>query len=149
MKYIAWSLALLGAATASGSAQPQQPTVKTATAAVLIDVTVVDSNGRAVVENGLEEFELTEDGKRQQIVSALLVQPGNVRGLVPRQPDSSAPAQAAETAGTSGPAATAAVDATASVTAILFDRLSPEVRPLAHRAALAYVGTLSPHDYAG
>src|SRR4029078_9784807 len=39
---------------------------------------------------------------------------------------------------------------TPSVTAILFDRLSPESRPLAHRAALAYVSTLDPpHDYAG
>ena len=37
-----------------------------------------------------------------------------------------------------------------SVTAILFDRLSPEVRPLAGRAALAYVSTLvPPRDYAG
>jgi VWFA-related protein len=149
MKYTAWFLVLLGAAPASGSGQPQQPTVKTATAAVLIDVSVVDSTGRAVVDIGLEEFELTEDGRRQQIVSAMLVQPGNVRALVPRQSGSSTAAEAAETGAKSVPAATAAVDATASVTAILFDRLSAEVRPLARRAALAYVGTLSPHDYAG
>jgi VWFA-related protein len=39
---------------------------------------------------------------------------------------------------------------TPSVTAILFDRLSPESRALAHRAALAYVATLTPpQDYAG
>jgi VWFA-related protein len=37
-----------------------------------------------------------------------------------------------------------------SVTAILFDRLSPEMRPLAHKAAVTYLATLSPpHDYAG
>jgi VWFA-related protein len=37
-----------------------------------------------------------------------------------------------------------------SVTALLFDRLSPEVRPLAGRAAVAYVSTLvPPRDYAG
>jgi VWFA-related protein len=42
------------------------------------------------------------------------------------------------------------VENTPSVTAILFDRLSPEVRGFAGRAALAYVSTLSPpHDYAG
>jgi VWFA-related protein len=39
---------------------------------------------------------------------------------------------------------------TPSVTAILFDRLSPESRGLARSAALAYVATLTPpHDYAG
>jgi VWFA-related protein len=37
-----------------------------------------------------------------------------------------------------------------SVTAILFDRLSPEARPMAGKAALAYLSTLTtPQDYAG
>jgi VWFA-related protein len=150
MKYTAWSLVLLGAATASGYGQPQQPTVKTATAAVLIDVSVVDSNGRAVVDIGLEEFELTEDGKRQQIVSAMLVQSGAVRSLMGSQPSNVSPGQPPTSGSIPIPAASPALDATTSVTAILFDRLSEDARPLARRAALSYVSTLSPaRDYAG
>ena len=144
-------LVLLGVLTASGSAQPQQPTVKTGAAGVLIDVSVVDSKGRPVVDVGLDDFELTEDGKRQQIVSATLVQGGVVRPLVRSQPPdvSTAAPQPGSAAGSSSQTGLAA-DTTLSVTAILFDRLSPEARPLAFRAALAYISTLSPpHDYAG
>ena len=81
MSHAACFFVLLGATTAIGYPQPQQPVVKTATTGVLIDVTVLDSKGRAVLDVGLDDFELTEDGKRQQIVSATLVQAGAVRSL--------------------------------------------------------------------
>jgi VWFA-related protein len=146
-------LILLGAATASGSGQSQQPTVKTGTAAVLIDVSVLDSKGRPVVDIGLDDFELTEDGKRQQIVSGTLVQGGAVRALGRSQPpdvSTAAPRLAPGSDAGSPSQPGLAADTTLSVTAILFDRLSPEARPLAHRAALAYISTVSPpHDYAG
>lgn len=151
MRHAACFVVVLGAATAFGYGQPQQPAVKTATAGVLIDVTVLDSKGRAILDIGPDDFELTEDGVRQQIVSATLVQAGVVRTLTPGQSsDVSTAAQAAAAGSTPVPAARPALDATPSVTAILFDRLSAEARPLARRAALAYVSTLSPpHDYAG
>ena len=152
MRHAASFFVLLGAATVLGHGHPQQPVVKTATAAVLIDVTVLDSKGRAVLDIALDDFELTEDGKRQQIVSATLVQAGAVRALTGSPGlDVSTAAQPTAPGSTPVPSreANAVVDGTPSVTAILFDRLSAEARPLAQRAALAYVSTLSPpHDYA-
>jgi VWFA-related protein len=126
----------------------QQPPVKTITTGVVVDVTVVDGKGSPVLDLAPEDFEVSEDGARQRIVSATLVQRGVVRPLASAtrsdQPVGS-PAGAQSTA----PAAAAAA-ITPSVTAILFDRLSPESRALAHRAALSYVSTLEPpHDYAG
>jgi VWFA-related protein len=140
-------LFLSGAISASGSRPPQQPTVRTGTAGVLIDVSVVDAKGRPVVDISPDDFELTEDGKRQQIVSATLVQGGAVRPLMRSQPDVST--TATQPSPGSANQAGLAADPTLSVTAILFDRLSPEARPLAFRAALASISTLSPpHDYA-
>jgi VWFA-related protein len=114
-------------------------------------VTVVDRDGKPVLDLRPDEFELSEDGKRQQILSTSLVNAGAVRALdMPSVP--TAPAAVASQQGADATAASAPwlPDKTPSVTAILFDRLSPEMRPLAHRAALAYVATLRPpHDYAG
>ena len=125
----------------------QQPPVKTITTGVLVDVTVVDGKGNPVLDLAPEDFEVSEDGVRQQVVSATLVQRGVVRPLAAAQgsertvpPPAGAPSAL--------PASSAVV--APSVTAILFDRLSPESRALAHRAALTYVSTLErPHDYAG
>jgi VWFA-related protein len=126
------------------SVRAQQPPVKTVTTGVLVDVTVVDRNGKAIVDMTPDEFELSEDGVRQQILSVTLVQGGVARAIKTGQ----APSQMAgyDPGGAPG----AAPEHAPSVTAILFDRLSTESRPLARKAALAYVQTLTPpHDYAG
>ncbi len=124
----------------------QQPAVKTITTGVVVDVTVVDSKGNPVLDLVPEDFEVSEDGARQRILSAMLVQRGTIRPLgAGAKPG---PATAPETPSSAATPARGAI--TPSVTAILFDRLSPESRALAHRAALAYVSTLEPpHDYAG
>jgi len=130
MRRAALSVFLAAALTCLVSGQ--QPPVKTVTTGAIVDVTVVDAKGNAVVDLAPEDFEVSEDGVRQRVVSVMLVERGGVRPL-------------AAAAG-SDPTATPPV----GVPAILFDRLSPESRPLAHRAALAYVSTLEPpHDYAG
>src|SRR5207253_2669695 len=102
-----------------------------------------------VVDLRPDEFELTEDGVRQQIASVTLVRGGTaqaVRGQAVDSTSGSGSAAAAEGAAAPAPP----TPLMPSVTAILFDRLSPEVRPLAGRAARAYVGTLvPPRDYAG
>jgi VWFA-related protein len=127
----------------------QQPPVKTITAGVVVDVTVVDGKGNPVLDLAPGDFELSEDGVRQQIVSATLVKGGIVTPLkTTAAVDSQAAGQPAPpvTQATGTPEAVI----TPSVTAILFDRLSPESRALARRAALAYVATLTPpNDYAG
>lgn len=127
----------------------QQPPVRTITTGVVVDVTVVDGKGNPVLDLTPEDFELSEDGTRQRIVSARLVNGGAVRALnASATVGGQSGGQPTSTESTS-PAGTS-LPTTPSVTAILFDRLSPESRDLARRAALAYVSTLTPpHDYAG
>ena len=133
-------------------AAAQQPsTTRTTTTGVLIDVSVVDRQGRPVLDLRPDEFELEEDGKRQQIGAVSLVHAGVSRGVAAAAgspshatpPSPSAPAPAAV-------AADGQPDETPSVTAIIFDRLTNDMRPLAHRAAQAHVASMSsPRDYAG
>src|SRR5258708_3512037 len=146
---------LLGAATAYGSSQSQPPVVKTITTGVVIDASVLDRDGHPVLDLRPDEFELTENGVRQQIVSVTLVRGGVVRpatktsaaaGAAGRAGTAVSPSGAPQPPGAAAPGA----GGTPTVTGVLFGRLSPEVRPLARRAALAYVSTLAPpHDYAG
>jgi VWFA-related protein len=129
------------------SAHAQQPPVRTMTAGVLIDVSVVDNKGNPILDLTPADFEVSEDGKRQQLVSVALVNGGIAKpiasvstsvatdvGATDRRPAPLPPL--------TGPAPT--------VTAILFDKLSPDAAPYATKAALAYVATLvPPHDHAG
>lgn len=155
MKKAACCAVLLAVGLIRSWAQGQPPLVKTTTSGVIIDVSVLDNNGQPVLDLTGDDFEITEDGKRQQLVSVSLVrggvaksQSGAVASAPAQAPGSSSSPSVTSTSTSAAPAA--ASGSTPSVTAILFDRLSPEVRPLAARAALAYVSTLSPpHDYAG
>ena len=130
-------------------AQAQQPTVRTSTAGVLIDVTVLDKDGRPVTDLSALEFEISENGKPQQIVSATLV-----RGGVPQRlpAGTGTAAGSPPVAGAADPAAGANPPpgpAIPTVTAILFDSLSAEARPFALRAAGQFVSTLaSANEYA-
>jgi VWFA-related protein len=140
--------------TAAGASSQSQQPLRSTTAGVLMDVAVLDRDGRPVLDLALEDFELREGGTRQRILSALLVQGGTVRPVGSRAGAATAAAGSQAAAGTQEPTAPPAdpprVTATASVTAILFDRLTAEVRPLARQAALAFVSTLGgEHDYAG
>ena len=127
-------------------AQDQRPTVRTNTAGVLIDVTVVDKDGRPVTSLTPDDFELREDGKPQQIISATLMRNG-----VPARINAAAPGGAASAAGgtsTGSPAPSPAPVPT--VTAILFDSLSADARPFATKAAAQFVSTMAlPTEYAG
>lgn len=143
------AVACLLAVLAGPHAQAQAPVVKTTTTGVVVDVTVVDKNGVPVTDLRPEDFDLSEDGVRQQIASVTLVRAGTrqAQGAAVSRPVA-ATVEPATPVGASSPVAETL--AMPSVTAILFDRLSPEVRPLAGRAALAYVATLvPPRDYAG
>ncbi len=125
----------------------QQPPVTTTTTGVIVDVAVIDAKGNPVIDLAPEDFELSEDGTRQRIVGITLVE----RGLVTPVTARAAAPDERPTSTVSPPAAMLRPSTiTPSITAILFDRLSPESRGLARRAALAYVSTLTPpHDYAG
>jgi VWFA-related protein len=151
MRRHASSLVVVAVASTISAAQAPPP-LRSTTAGVLIDVTVLQRDGRPVLDLGLDDFELTEGGARQRILSAMLVQAGTINPVSPRARPGTAANGSAAAADNHEVAAPPADPprAMASVTAILFDRLSAEVRPLARQAALAFVSTLGEeHDYAG
>ena len=134
--------------------QAGQPAIRSTAAGVLIDATVVDQKGQPILDLRADEFELSEEGARQQILSVSLFHGGISRpvGSVPPVVwGAAAPASGSGRPGldTEPSGAASPVPSAPSVTAILFDRLSPEARPLAHKAGTAYISTLGPHDYAG
>jgi hypothetical protein len=125
----------------SGRAQSQPPAIKATAAGVLIDVSVLDSKGRPVLDLAAGDFELSEDGKRQQLVSVTLVKGGVATPVPP-----TAPRTNPESGQPVTPAAAAAIPQTKlapTVTAILFDRLSPEARPRARGAPRADLSKLN------
>ena len=152
MRLVACPAFIFVAATLYAQSNPQQPSVMSTTVGVLIDVSVSDRRGRPVWDITPNEFEITEDGVRQQIMSVAFVHGGIVRPLslsgTASHPTAHQSAAEANTGMAASPSDTP--DIVPSVTAILFDRLSPEARPMARKAALAYVSTLTPpQDYAG
>jgi VWFA-related protein len=133
-----------------GAAQTQPPLVRTTTAGVVIDVSVLDQKGQPVVDLRPEDFEVSEDGKRQQVLTVRLVQNGTARAQATNASAAVTAALTPPPAPSADPGAPMDGGRMPSVTAIVFDSLTPEARPLAHRAASAYAATLSPPaDYAG
>jgi VWFA-related protein len=143
------AFALPGLLLAVAAAGAQQPITRTTTTGVVIDVSVVDRKGQAVTDLRPDEFELEEDGKRQEILAVTLMRGGvmrSVEAIASTAAVSTPPANAQPTAAPAGPSA----DGIPSITAMLYDGLTPESRPWAHKAAVAYLATLSlPTDYAG
>lgn len=134
----------------SVAAAQQPPITRTTTTGVLIDVSVVDRQGRPVLDLRPEEFELEEDGKRQQIAAVSLVHAGVSRGVTAAAVSTSQVAPPPSVPPPATAPADGQPDETPSVTAILFDRLTNEMRPQAHRAARAHVASMSsPRDYTG
>jgi VWFA-related protein len=112
-------------------AQSSQPFRVEATG-VTVDVVVRDRRGRPVTNLTQADFEMTEDGVPQQITSFEVVgQPPSTAspGVTP------SPA-VADRAGTAAPARPREEP---TLLALVFDRLGPEARDLARKAALVYV----------
>jgi VWFA-related protein len=106
--------------------------IRIGTAEVTLDVVVRDKKGRPVKDLTASEFEIYEDGVRQQVESFRLAlrEPGtkpNVdRGKEPPPPPAT------------GTAASPDKTANPGVIAMVFDRLSPDARSMARKAANAY-----------
>jgi VWFA-related protein len=98
--------------------------------AIVVDVVVRDHSGNPVTDLTAQDFEIYEDGVRQDVGSFTPILGG------PRAVPAAEPATATTPATT--PAAAAA--AAPQVIALVFDRLTPEGRAFAHKAALGYVG---------
>lgn len=125
--------------------EPQdQQTVQLGTTEVALDVVVRDKKGRSVRDLKESDFEIFEDGVRQRIESFR---------LVVREPEKAAPEIKTGVKREETPTRqTASRDpfAEASFIAMVFDRLSPDARNLAHKAALNYVTeSVKPDDLVG
>lgn len=139
---------LAAAAVIAGAAQqrPQTPPqrasepVTQGVTAVLVDVVVRDRRGQPVRDLTAADFQILEEGVPQAVgsFSRVFDTAAADSAVPPPATDRVAPGAAAPAA---APAAgTAADDRTRAVTAIVFDRLSPEGRRLAVQAAQAYLG---------
>jgi VWFA-related protein len=115
------------------------------TAGVLVDVVVRDRNGRPVTDLEPGDFELFEDGVRQRIAAVSAVVPGRAPQDDPVGSRQAATERAAAADATRAPAPAAMP----SVVALVFDRLSPNGRALAHRGAQTYLTSSQPGEFAG
>jgi VWFA-related protein len=107
------------------------------TSEVVLDAVVRDKKGKPVKDLTASDFDIYEDGVKQQIQSFRIYQ-----------------REAGEAAGEAGKPASSASPlnpfAGLGVVALVFDRLTPTSRELAHKAALGYVsGSLGKDDLAG
>jgi VWFA-related protein len=132
-------LSLLISLTAAAAQQVPQRAPGTLTegvTAVLVDVVVRDRRGQPVRDLTEADFEILEDGVPQKLGSFTPVF-ADSPAAAPRaaSPAASKPAAAAPAIGTAPPA-----DDGPLVTALVFDRLSPQSRQLAVTAAQGYLG---------
>jgi VWFA-related protein len=133
---------------AQSQSKPDQDVDKivTGTTEVALDIVVRDKNGRPVRDLQASDFNVYEDGVRQGIESFRLVerQPATggaeVKAGVKREDTVTRPTQAP----------TRDPFAQSSFIAMVFDRLSPNARNLAHKAAVNYVAeSVKPDDLVG
>jgi VWFA-related protein len=121
---------------------PQDETkLRIGTAEVVLDIVVRDKKGRPVRDLTATDFEIFEDGIRQNTESFRLVVRESMKNT---NPGSDTGARSEQTA-KAPPART-----DPGLVALVFDRLTPDARGLARRAALAYADeALMPNDFAG
>jgi len=136
------TLALLAVPTGRAQ-QPPAPPAQRATGvvservtAVLVDVVVRDRRGQPIKDLTPADFQLTEDGVPQTIGSFTPVFDGAIAPAPDAAPGApAAPADTPVAVGAAPPVAT-----TPTVTALVFDRLTPDARRRAVQAAEAYFG---------
>ena len=125
----------LGVLSRTGGQTPQNQddVIRVRSNEVRLDIVVKDKKGRPVKDLTANDFEVLEDGTTQKIASFRFV-----NREAPREANAS-PASGVSNVG-SQPAASAGASnrTTPGVTALVFDRLSPEARSLAKKAGIAY-----------
>src|SRR5262245_11336826 len=133
------------------SQRQDEPKIRIGTAEVTLDAVVRDRKGRTVKDLTSSEFEIYEDGVRQQIESfRLALREPETKANVNR--GKVAPAEPAPAGAPAGTAPTATRDKTANpgVIALVFDRLSPDARSMARKAANVYAEEgLMANDFTG
>jgi VWFA-related protein len=134
-------LCLASGGTSPRAQQTQAPVrspgaVQAATTAVLVDVVVRDKRGQPVTDLTAADFEIHEDGVLQEIGAITLYTRDSSVRLTTREAGA-APASGEPTAAKASPE-----PPPDAVIALVFDRLAPEARAVAHKAALGYISQL-------
>ena len=112
-------------------AQDQEDVVRVRSNEVRLDVVVKDKKGRPIRDLKSSDFEVLEDGVAQKVESFRFVtRETTVPGTPEAKDNKSAPAP--------NTISIPPKRSTPTVTALVFDRLSPEARALAKKAGLAY-----------
>ena len=130
---VALSTAVLAAQTQQPPPSRASTVVQAETTAILVDVVVRDRRGQPVMDLTAGDFEVYEDGVLQEI-GALTRYSAEAEGGVATT-TTPAPPVTAVAAAKPKPEPTPE-----PVIALVFDRLTPEARVLARKAALGYVG---------
>jgi VWFA-related protein len=128
--------------TAAGQAPP---TFAVGTSAVAIDLVVRDKKGRLVRNLTAADFELIEDGVKQQIESFTVV----ARGAEAEPEGDAARTEPAKPAAAAPAVPTQETPDSPAVLALVFDRMSPGGRDTARKAALTYLTARHDGDFAG
>ena len=117
---------------------PQKPedVLRVRTNEVRLDIVVKDKKGHAVTDLTPADFEVLEDGVSQRIQSFRFVNREAPVAPLDSNPNRNADRKESETGVPSTP--TPPRRTTPGVTALVFDRLSPEARSLARKAGIAY-----------
>lgn len=128
----AGALALALGQTQSAAGQQSDVNVTVTTAEVLLDTVVRDKKGRVVKNLTASDFEVYEDGVRQQIKSLRFVARDDSPGGATTEEKSNRDSALSEKI--AGKSANGA-----SALAFVFDRLKPESRGIVRKAATSYV----------
>ena len=125
------------AAQKSGQKPGQKVTI--GTSEVVLDVIVRDKKGKPVRDLAGSDFEVYEDGVKQDIQSF------RVQGTQIGEGPPESPGASKERMRPTAPNPFAGL----GVVALVFDRLTPNAREAAHKAALSYVSSIGKNDMAG
>jgi VWFA-related protein len=133
----------VGATFQEPPASPQAPAIPTfgvGTAAVTLDVVVRDKKGNAVRDLKASDFEVFEDGAKQQVESfRIFGRPLDGPLEAPAKPTAAPTPAAASPAAVPAPPPAAAPEMRPQLIAFVFDRLSADARNTAQKAAMTYV----------
>jgi VWFA-related protein len=127
---------------ASGSSQSQSARFGTATSGVVVDVVVRDKRGRPVTDLTATDFEILEDSVRQKIVA---FEPYTAADV----PKTVADAAAEAGVGVGKTASPQRLAVGPPIIALAWDRLNPEARAIAHKAARRLIQTKAPGELVG
>ena len=125
------SLLLIAAIGLQAVSQEQDEVVRVRSNEVRLDVVVKDKKGRPIRDLKASDFEILEDGVAQKVESFRFVT-REATATTSDTKDNKSTGAGPTTTSTPGKRSTPAV------TALVFDRLSPEARSLAKKAGLAY-----------